>query len=215
VVIYGSGIGPATLSKGTVTNGIVDTSVAATRILFDGIAAPMIYAFTTQTSVIVPYELTGRTITNVVVEYQGVQSSPVAYTLTLAAPGIYSQNAQGSGPGAILNQDYSINLPTAPAPKGSVVAVYMSGEGFTVGAVDGAIATGLLTPVLPITATVGGLPATVVYAGTAPGIVTGAMQVNLLIPPAAPSGPSVPIVITVGSGNAAVSTQAGVTVSVQ
>jgi uncharacterized protein (TIGR03437 family) len=130
-------------------------------------------------------------------------------------PGIYTQNAQGSGPGAILNQDYSINLPGRPAPKGSVIAVYMTGEGFISGAVDGAIATGLLRPVLEVSATVGGIPAQVVYAGTAPGIVTGAMQVNLKIPSNVASGPSVPIVITLGIGSSAASTQAGVTVAVQ
>jgi uncharacterized protein (TIGR03437 family) len=91
----------------------------------------------------------------------------------------------------------------------------MTGEGYTVGAADGAIATGLLSPVLPVTATVGGIPATVIYAGTAPGIVTGAMQVNVQIPSNAPSGPSVPIVITVGTGTSAASTQNGITVSVQ
>jgi uncharacterized protein (TIGR03437 family) len=215
IVIFGSGIGPPQLTRGTVTNGVVDTSVAATRVLFDGIASPMIYALSSQTSAMAPYEVTGRSTVNVVVEYQGVQSSPVEYTLTPTAPGIYSQNAQGTGPGAILNQDYSINLPATPASKGSVVAVYMTGEGYTVGAADGAIATGLLSPVLPVTATVGGIPATVIYAGTAPGIVTGAMQVNVQIPLNAPSGPSVPIVITVGTGTSAASTQNGITVSVQ
>jgi uncharacterized protein (TIGR03437 family) len=163
----------------------------------------------------VPYGIAGRATTNVVVEYQGVQSNPVAYTLALAAPGIYSQNQQGSGPGAILNQDYSVNLPGTPAPKGSVVAVYMTGEGFTAGAADGAIATGLLSPVLPVSATVGGLPATVIYAGTAPGIVTGVMQVNVQIPSNAAPGPAVPLVITVGTGATAASTQAGITVSVE
>jgi len=135
--------------------------------------------------------------------------------VVLAAPGIYSQNSQGVGPGAIVNQNYTINLPSAPAPKGSVVSVYITGEGDTVGAVDGAIATGLLSPVLPVSATVGGIPATVSYAGTSPGIVTGATQVNVQIPANAPSGSAVPIVITVGTGATAVSTQAGMTVAVQ
>jgi uncharacterized protein (TIGR03437 family) len=215
IVIFGSGIGPPAVTKGTVTNGVVDTSAAATRVLFDGAPAPMIYASATQSSAMVPYGLAGRAATNVVVEYQGVQSSPVAYTVTTAAPGIYSQNQTGTGPGAILNQDYSVNLPGRPAPKGSVVAVYMTGAGLTVGAVDGAIATGLLSPVLPVSATVGGIPVAPAYAGASPGIVTGVLQVNLPIPLNAPSGPAVPLVITVGTGATAVSTQAGITVAVE
>ena len=77
--------------------------------------------------------------------------------------------------------------------------------------VDGVIATGLKTPVANVTATVGGVPATVVYAGTSPGIVNGVMQVNVTIPAGAPSGNTVPIVITVGT----VSSQAGVTLAIQ
>jgi uncharacterized protein (TIGR03437 family) len=215
IVIFGSGIGPAQLTKGTVTNGIVDTTLAATRVLFDGIPAPIIYALSAQTSVIVPYELSGRATANVVVEYQGVQSVGIAYSVVESAPGIYAQNAQGNGPGAILNQDYSINLPVRPADKGSVVSVYMTGEGDTFGAVDGAIATGLLSPLLPVAATVGGIQAQVKYAGTAPGIVTGAMQVNVQIPATAPSGSAVPLVIVVGTGETAVATQIGITIAIK
>jgi uncharacterized protein (TIGR03437 family) len=215
IVIFGTGIGPPAVTKGTVTNGIVDSNAGATRVLFDGVASPVIYAFSTQTSAMVPYGVSGRNFTNIVVEYQGVQSKPIAFDVVLTAPGIYAQNQQGLGPGAILNQDYSVNLPSAPAPKGSVVAVYMTGEGFTQGAVDGALATALLTPVLPVSATVAGIPVTPIYAGTAPGLITGVMQVNVQIPSNAPSGPSVPIVIAIGTGTTAVSTQAGITVSVK
>jgi uncharacterized protein (TIGR03437 family) len=215
VVIFGSGIGPQTLIGGTLTNGVVDTSVGATRVLFNGIPGPLLYALTTQTSAMAPYEISGVSTVTVVVEYQGVQSAPIVYSAALAEPGIYAQSSQGVGPGAILNQDYSVNTAARPAPKGSVVSVYMSGDGFTVGAVDGAIATGVLSPVLPVTATVGGVPATVYYAGTSPGIITGATQVNVLIPSNAPSGSAVPLVITVGTGASAVSTQSGITISVQ
>jgi uncharacterized protein (TIGR03437 family) len=215
IVIFGSGIGPPAVTKGTVTNGVVDTSVAATRVLFDGVPAPVIYASATQSSAMVPFSLSGRAITNIVVEYRGVQSNPIAYTVTVAAPGIYSQNQTGTGPGAILNQDYSLNLPGQPAPKGSVVSIYMTGAGFTTGAVDGAIATGLLSPVLPVSATVGGIPVTPLYSGTSPGIVTGVLQVNVGIPSNAPSGSAVPIIVTMGTGATAASTQAGITVAVE
>jgi uncharacterized protein (TIGR03437 family) len=215
VVLFGSGMGPDILKKGTVTAGVVDTTVSGTRILFDGIPAPLIYVSALQSSAMVPYGVAGRSITNVVVEYLGVQSAAVAYNVTSASPGMYTQNAQGNGPGGIINADYSINLAGSPAPRGSYVAVYMTGEGFTSGAVDGALATALLSPVLPVTATVGGIPATVYYAGTAPGIVTGVMQVDVLIPLNVTPGPAVPIVVTVGSPPGAFSTQAGVTVAVK
>lgn len=216
IVIFGTGIGPATLAGGTLTTaGAFSTTAGNTQVTFDGVAAPVIYASATQTSVMVPYGVSGRTVTTVRISYQGVQSNPLIYNVTTTAPGIYTQNSSGTGPGAILNQDYSINGPTKPAATGSVVAVYMTGEGATnTTPPDGAIApangTGLYKPLLPVTATVGGIPATVQYYGTAPGIVYGVMQVNLTIPAGVNSGPQ-PIVITVGT----TSTQAGVTVAVQ
>jgi uncharacterized protein (TIGR03437 family) len=214
VVLFGNGIGPPTITHGTVTNGVVDSVVGGTRILFDGIPAPLIYVSSTQSAALVPYEVSGRSVTNVVVEYVGVPSGAVGYSVVQAAPGIFTQNQAGTGPGAILNADYTPNLNSSPAAKGSFVLVYMTGEGFTVGGVDGLIATTLLSPQLPVTATVGGLPATVYYAGTAVGIVTGAMQVNVQIPPGVASGIQ-PIVITIGTGPTAVKTLPNVTVAVQ
>jgi len=216
IVIFGTGIGPATIAAGTLTSSnAFSTTAGNTQVTFDGVAAPVIYASSGQTSVMVPYGVSGRTVTTIRVSYQGVQSAPLIYNVTATAPGIYTQNESGTGPGAIENQDYSVNGPSRPAATGSAVAVYMTGEGVTnTLPADGAIApgngTGLYKPVLGVTATVAGIPATVLYYGTAPGIVYGVMQVNLTIPANVPSGPQ-PIVITVGTTN----TQTGVTVAVQ
>jgi len=216
ITIYGTGIGPATLTGGTLTAaGAFSTTAGNTQVTFDGTPAPVIYALGTQTSVMVPYGVSGRPVTTIRISYQGVLSNPLIYNVTTTAPGIYTLNESGTGPGAIENQDYSINGPTKPAAKGSAVAVYMTGEGVTSTIPpDGAIApvngTGLYKPLQAVTATVGGIPATVLYYGSSPGIVYGAMQVNLTIPANAASGPQ-PIVITVGT----TSTQAGVTVAVQ
>lgn len=218
IVIFGTGVGPSDLTRGRLTgSGIVDTVAANTRVLFDGIPAPVIYVSAAQSSVMVPYEIAGRPTTTVRVEYQGVQSDPLTYNVVAAAAGIYTLNQAGTGPGAILNQDgITGNGPGTPAAKGSVVAVYMTGEGQTAPAgVNGAITpsdgSGLKKPVLTVTATVGGLTATVLYAGAAPGILSGVMQVNVQIPAAASSGAAIPLVISVGN----TPTQSGVTVAVQ
>jgi uncharacterized protein (TIGR03437 family) len=65
--------------------------------------------------------------------------------------------------------------------------------------------------VLPLTAQVGGQAAQIFYAGGAPGIVQGVIQVNLQIPATAPSGPSVPIVLNVGGQGS----QQGLTIAIQ
>jgi len=225
IVIWGTSIGPPNLTYGALTagGGALSTIAGNTRVLFDGVAAPMVYALATQTSVIVPYEVAGRPTTSVVVEYQGVQSAPLIYSVQAAVPGIYTQNLQGTGPGAILNQDgVTVNGPGTMAAKGSVVAVYMTGEGQT----SPAGATGVIAPInvpapwkqplLKATATVGGAQATVQYYGSAPGLVSGVMQVNVQIPAKAPSG-ALPIVITLSdpATGLSYSTQGQVTVSVQ
>ncbi len=216
IVIYGSGIGPATLALGHVTNNLFDTTISNTRVLFDGVAAPIVYARADQTSVMVPYFVGRGPSTNVVIEYQGVQSSPVTLSVSATAPGIYTLNQAGSGQGAILNEDLSVNAAANRAPKNTVIAVYMTGEGATSpSGIDGGIAgfngTPLAKPLLPVTATVDGIPATVEYYGSAPVSIYGLMQVNIRIPANVSSGPSVPIVITVGT----TSTQTNVTVAVQ
>jgi len=69
---------------------------------------------------------------------------------------------------------------------------------------------------LKATATIGGLPAVVQYYGSAPGLISGVMQVNVQIPATASSG-AVPIVITLTDQTTgfSYSTQGQVTVSVQ
>jgi uncharacterized protein (TIGR03437 family) len=219
IVIFGTGIGPSTLAGLQLTsNGSVATTVANTQVTFDGIAAPVVYVSATQTSVIVPFEIAGRTTTTLQVIYQGAKSAPISYDVSNAAPGIYTQNQQGTGAGAILNQNYTPNSSSQPASAGSYVAVYLTGTGNTspAGSTGGVIptnGTGLKNIALPVTATIGGLPATVAYSGSAPGDAEGIMQVNLQIPSGLTTGPQ-PILITLGSGTNAFTTQQGVTVQV-
>jgi trimeric autotransporter adhesin len=216
IVLGGTNIGPGTLAQLQLnSSGGVATTLSNTQVLFDGIPAPIIYASGNQTSVMVPYEIAGRASTNIQVQYQGVTSQSIPYTVAQSAPGIYTLNQQGTGPGAILNQDYSLNGSGKPAAKGSVVQIFMTGEGQTspagvTGSVAPNSANGLKSPVLPVNATVGGMTANVQYAGSAPGFITGVMQVNVLIPANAPSGAQ-PLVISVGG----TPTQQGVTVAIQ
>jgi uncharacterized protein (TIGR03437 family) len=113
----------------------------------------------------------------------------------------------------VLNQDSSANSPTNPATLGSVIQIYATGAGLTSPAgVTGAIAQGSLErPILPVAVTIGGVDAKVVYAGSAPGSVSGLFQVNAEVPPRVTPGENVPIVLTVGSAHS----QERVTVAVQ
>jgi uncharacterized protein (TIGR03437 family) len=142
--------------------------------------------------------------------YNGIMSSPVTVPVTQAAPAIFALNSSGTGPGAILNQDYSVNTASNPTAVGSIVQVFATGGGVTnPGGVDGALATSAQNQAVTPTATVGGVTAFVQYAGSAPGLVGGVMQVNVQIPQVAP-GPQ-PLVITMGE----TSSQSNITVAVK
>jgi uncharacterized protein (TIGR03437 family) len=62
-----------------------------------------------------------------------------------------------------------------------------------------------------VTATVGGIPATVQFAGAAPGLVTGVFQINVLIPANVTPGNAVPVMISIGG----ITTPLGTTIAVQ
>ncbi len=152
--------------------------------------------------------------------YQGVPSQTITYNVVSTAPGVYTSNSSGSGPAVAWNYDLKnnyagINTASNPAVKGGVVSLYVTGEGATNGpiTIDGMLVNpaNLYNPVAQVTATVGGVPAQVQYAGSAPGSFYGVMQVNLLIPAGAQSGAANAVVINVGGNNS----QTNVTLAIQ
>ena len=201
VTIYGNGIGPPQLTTGVITeNQRFSNVLADTRVYFDGVAAPLIYVYATQLSAIVPYAAYGRSWTEVRVEYLGVTTNTVRIPVAASMPGIFSLDSSGQGQGAILHPDYSVNGPGNPAPRGSIVVLYTTGEGQTEppGA-DGLLALSEYpTPLLPVSVRIGGIEATVLYAGAAPTLVAGVMQVNVSVPKAVTPGDAVPVILKVG-----------------
>ncbi len=53
-------------------------------------------------------------------------------------------------------------------------------------------------PVLPVSVTIDGLPAQVLYAGAAPGLVAGVLQINVVVPADAYGATYDQVVVTVG-----------------
>lgn len=212
VTLTGVGIGPDTLQNYSIASGRFATQVANTRVLFDEVPAPIIYVSAKQTAVVVPYAVAGKTQTQVVVEYNGVRSAAKTVTVAQAVPGLFSADASGSGQGAILNQNYSYNSSTNPAPKGSAVLLFGTGEGQTTpNGIDGLIAATVLPmPQLPAKVTLGTATFDPLYAGAAPGLIAGLFQVNVLIPCDAPTG-NVPVVVQFGTTK----TQTGLTVAIR
>jgi uncharacterized protein (TIGR03437 family) len=145
------------------------------------------------------------------VEYQGSVSPAVDVDVAPSAPGIFTTDASGYGQGAILNADYSVNSAANPASKGSIIVIYATGQGQTdPNGIDGVVIADVLPkPVLPVTVTIGGQPAEILYVGGGSGLVAGILQVGARVPDGIGSG-NVPVVIKVGDNVSA----SGVTMNV-
>lgn len=210
--IFGSDLGPATPSSATVSGGAIDTTLGGVRVLFDGIAAPLLYVSANQINGVMPFELFGRFTTRMQVEYRNQRSREIELRVSDSGPGIFTFDARGSGQGAVLNQNGTINSSSNPEARGSVIVIYVTGLGQTnPSSVTGRVATTTARPLAPVTVRIGGRDAQVTYAGAAPGLIGGAAQINAVVPADAPTGPNVPVEIQAGSSTS----QANVTVSVR
>jgi uncharacterized protein (TIGR03437 family) len=163
------------------------------RASIDGGSCPILYATPTQSSIIVPFASASKDSVELILERAGLQSIPLRLRITNAKPGIYTQNGSGLGPAAALNQDGSLNTELNPAAAGSVVVVYATGLGeLETPAIDGSpAATASLARVFvdrQLTATLNGEEIPILYAGSAPGLIHGAAQLNLQVPSALGAG---------------------------
>lgn len=201
VAIYGNALssGPGTLTLNS--NGTISNTLNSTQVLFDGIPAALVYVSATQINAIVPYEIYGRARTQVQVQYNGALSSPVDLAVSASAPGIFlCLTCQPANQAAALNQDNTPNGVGNGALPNSVVTLFATGEGQTnpAGVTGTIVGTTLAQPLLPVTVRIGGLPAVVTYAGSAPSLAEGVLQVNVQIPAGVPRGVSLPVTITIG-----------------
>jgi len=200
VVIWGTGLAPAQLTQFQLNaSGQVPTTLAGTRVFFNGVAAPILYTLANQVSVITPFGLTGPRA-DVVVTYNGQVSSSLTATVADVAPAVFTLNGSGKGAAVAINQNGSLNDAAHPAAAGSYVTVYATGAGQTnPGGQDGVPnAVPLPLPVATVTATIGGKTANVQFAGGAPGIVAGVLQVNLQVPAGLTAGAN-EVVLKAGS----------------
>jgi uncharacterized protein (TIGR03437 family) len=223
ITIKGTLLGPASPPNGGLftvnAQGTVNSTLDGVQVLFDNIPGTPIYVSPVQINVTAPWEIAGRVSTNIVVSYNGVPSTAIAVQVAPnAAPAFYTVGSTGVGQAAALNQDGSFNGPTGtagskPASANTVISVYGTGGGVTVppGATGSVSPSNQLLRITgPVSATIGGQPSTVEFIGAAPGLVTGVIQVNLLVPPGV-SGSNLPVAVTIDGVTSAM----GPTVAVQ
>ncbi len=198
ISIFGSGIGPSPAGLQIDSSGKVATLLAQTQALIGGVACPLTYVSASQVNAIVPFEAGTSGTATVQVISNSFSSAVWEVPLAPAIPAIFAANASGVGQAAALNQDNSVNGPSLPAARGSVIQIFATGGGQTEPqAVDGGVAApgGMLAQ--SATVTIGGVNATVQFVGPAPGEVGGVVQVNAVIPQGIAPGAAVPVTLRI------------------
>jgi uncharacterized protein (TIGR03437 family) len=215
VLISGTGMGPLTTARLQVdSQNVVMTTLAGTQVLFNGVPAPLIDAQSWQVITLVPSAVSLADTAKIEVVYNGQVSQSVTVPVAQTAPGLFTSDSSGTGQGSFVNQDGTFNSSLHPALGGWMVSLYATGGGLLVpGGPDGILAASPppnLTQ--PVTATVGGAPATVLSATGVTGNAAGLIQVNLKLPNPLPNNDgTLPVVLTIGG----IASQAGVTLAVK
>jgi uncharacterized protein (TIGR03437 family) len=188
ISLYGVHIGPPALAVADLSLGPAPTVLSGVQVLFDGIAAPVLYVQDDQINAIVPFGVAapfGRGTTRLVVSKDGAESEEALMGVVAAAPEAFKTGALQA---AALNEDGTVNSENNPAKPGSIISVFGTGFGMLVPAPgDGQILSGML-PLLvePVQVNLDlpleGQPLEITYAGPAPQLVAGAIQVNFRLP---------------------------------
>ena len=192
MTVFGTQLSASTATAGVLPLPISRAGVSAT---VNGVSAPIYYISPGQINVQVPYEIgTGLAVLGV---NNNGQVASFPFTVAAAAPGLFTAS------------DGSL-VPSGTAKRGQIALAFITGDGDTTtfqitgASPDTGTATSQLPrPKLPVAVTVGGVAATVSFAGIPPGLV-GVSQVNFTVPATAPLGAQ-PVVVSVGG----VKTQTG------
>jgi uncharacterized protein (TIGR03437 family) len=198
--LYGQQLaGPAAPSQ--VTTAPWPREMAATSVTINGVLAPLYYVSATQINGQIPFE-TALGAATATVTANGSPAASIAFPVIAAQPDVL---VQGGGTQAIaVNQDFTVNTPTAPAHAGDYEVVYLSGIGIP----DHAVATGAGSPTAeplarsqyPYSITLNGTATQTFFLGYAPGF-PALVQGNFQIPVGLAAGDYSLIVTVNGAGS--------------
>jgi uncharacterized protein (TIGR03437 family) len=148
---------------------------------------------------VVPYATTG--IAQIQVVNNGVSSNTVTAFVGATAPGVLTQGSDGISSAIVQHLDYSLVTPANPAQPGETLLGYVTGLGDVSPAIsDGAPGPSdvLSNATNAITVYIGGMPATVTFAGLAPTL-SGLYSIVFTVPTGVASGNQI---VTLGGPDA-------------
>jgi uncharacterized protein (TIGR03437 family) len=229
VAAFGSGFPSGTAINAAGSTLPLPSELEKASVRVNGVAAPLFYAGAGgafgdgvfQINYQLPFETAAGTAL-VEVFYAGKLAASEYLTVSSAAPGVFTANSYGQGQAVALNQDYTLNGDPAanpnakPESRGRYLVIYANGQGgqlldsttlqlITLPSGYAAPSGTLYVTANNPTVTIGGIAAPVAFSGLSPGFV-GLWQINVQIPANAPTGNSVPLVISFGEKNSRTTT---------
>ncbi|HEY6391584.1 MAG TPA: hypothetical protein VIX89_09915, partial [Bryobacteraceae bacterium] len=198
--LFGSGYSDVTASAQLDANGQLPTTLGGVSVQIDGVAAPLVYVSPLQINLLVP---AGTDIgpADVIVQ-TSTPGKQIRYTMQVrnVAPALFSRDASGRGPGAILNAaTFAVGPFLAETPenagsdKRTRLAVFATGLRYAGNAVRDPAKVNVAAQI-QARDSLGNVYA-VEYAGPAPGFF-GLDQINLVVPAAADGAGDVALIIT-------------------
>ncbi|HTR35417.1 MAG TPA: SBBP repeat-containing protein [Bryobacteraceae bacterium] len=173
VQIHGRHLGPSQTVMAQLNDaGRLPLVVDATKVYFGPYLAPIISVQDSLIVCFVPFEVSGTA--SVTVDVDGQTSNAVRMGIPASNPQIL----------AITNQDGTTNTADHPAPKGSVITLWVTGLGQTNPvSVDGMINVAPLpVPLAGLYVGIGNQQALPQFVASATGLVAGITQVNVQVP---------------------------------
>jgi uncharacterized protein (TIGR03437 family) len=185
--VYGTQLAPAGSAQSAASLPL-PLNLAGVSATVNGLTAPLSYLSPGQLNVQVPYETSAGTAILGVNNNGQVASFP--FQVAAAAPGIFT-DASG------------VLVPYGSGSAGATLLIYITGAGDLTPSIPTGYTPASQTPLadlpqtlLPVVVTVGGVQATVNFAGVTDGLV-GVVQINFVVPDGLPAGPQ-SLVVTVG-----------------
>jgi uncharacterized protein (TIGR03437 family) len=198
--LFGLGYSDSTVFAQLDANGQLPTTLGGVTVQIDGVAAPLLYVSPLQINLLIPAG-TDIGAADVVVQ-TSTPGKQIQYSMQVrnVAPGLFSRDASGKGPGAILNavtfaaQPFLVETPeNAGSDKRTRLAVFATGLRYAGNAMQDPAKVNVAAQIQARDSL--GNVYTVEYAGPAPGFF-GLDQINLVVPPAADGASEVSLIIT-------------------
>lgn len=187
-------------------------TVLGSSMKIDSRVTPLFFVSAGQVAFQVPWEVSGQQRAFATFSSASGTSTPATISVAEFAPGIFTMNAAGVG-AVVINATGELTaaagtvpgIANRPAPRGDFISIYCTGLGDVTnrpatGAPASLDANSLSRTIAAPSVKIGGVDATPVFSGLAPGFV-GLYQIVVQVPANTPTGGSIPLTVSIGGQN--------------